>query len=99
MGGSLGWKNGTAHMNFSNRGKTTDVVSQTLTGVVDVREFAGDLADYIGETADYVATLTPVHKWNMVVGGSWKFNNHYNVALEAGIIGRKKISLGFLYNF
>ncbi len=73
--------------------------SQILTGVVDVREFAGDLADYIGETADYVATLTPVRKWNMVVGGSWKFNNHYNVALEAGIIGRKKISLGFLYNF
>ncbi len=73
--------------------------TQTLTGVVDVREFAGDLANIIGETADYTAMLTAVNKWNMVVGGSWRFNNHFNVALEAGFIGRKKISLGFLYSF
>jgi len=73
--------------------------TQTLTGVVNVREFAGDLADYLGEEADYVATLSAVNKWNMVVGGSVTFNKHYNLALEVGFIGRKKVALGFLYRF
>jgi hypothetical protein len=73
--------------------------TQTLTGIVNVREFMGDLADYLGEEAEYTATLKPVNKWNMVVGGSLAINNHYNVALEAGFIGRKKISLGFMYRF
>ena len=73
--------------------------TQTLTGVISVREFAGDLADYLGEEADYVATLTPVDKWNMVAGGSWSYNKHFNLAIEVGFIGRRKVSLGFLYLF
>ena len=73
--------------------------TQTLTGIVNVREFMGDLADYLGEEAEYTATLKPVNKWNMVIGGSMAINKHYNIALEAGFIGRKKISLGLLYRF
>ncbi len=73
--------------------------TQTLTGVVNVRDFAGDLADLLGEEADYVATLTPVNKWNMVIGGSLTLNKHYNLACEVGLIGRKKLSLGFVYRF
>ena len=73
--------------------------TQTLTGIVNVREILGDLADYLGEEAEYTAALTPVNKWNMVIGGSLAINKHYNIALEAGFIGRKKISLGILYRF
>ena len=73
--------------------------TQTLTGVVNVREILGNLADYLGEEAEYTATLKPVNRWNMVIGGSLAINKHYNVALEAGFIGRKNISLGILYRF
>lgn len=73
--------------------------SQTLTGKVNVRDIAGDLANYFGEKADYEAQLKPVNRWNMMVGGSWSINQHFNFALEVGFLDRKKLSLGFVYLF
>ncbi len=71
--------------------------SQTLTGVVNVREVAGDLANYIGEEAVYTAAINPVQRWNMAIGGTYSINYHFNVSLEVGFLGRKKLAFGFLY--
>jgi hypothetical protein len=71
--------------------------SQTLTGVVNVREVAGDLANYIGEEAVYTVEVSPVQRWNMALGGSYSINRHFDFAVEIGFIGRKKLALGFLY--
>jgi len=73
--------------------------SQTLSGEVNVREVAGDLANYIGEKAVYTVALSPVQRWNMAVGGSYTLNQHFNFALEFGFLGRKKLALGFMYRF
>ena len=73
--------------------------SQALSGKVNVRDVAGDLANYIGEEAYYEENLKPVNRWNMTVGGSWSINQHFNFALAVGFLQRKKISLGFLYRF
>lgn len=71
--------------------------SQTLTGVVNVRDVAGDLANYIGEKAVYTAAVSPVNRWNMTLGGSYTLNYHFNFALEVGFIDRKKFAIGFMY--
>ena len=73
--------------------------SQTLTGEVNVREVAGDLANYIGEKAIYTAAVSPTQKWNMSVGGSYSINRYFNFAVEVGFIGRQKLALGFMYRF
>ncbi len=73
--------------------------SQTLTGVVNVREVAGDLANYIGEEAIYTAAINPEARWNVSIGGSYTINYHFNFAVEIGFLQRQKLAIGFMYRF
>ncbi len=71
--------------------------NHTFKGELLVEDIAPELVALIGEKADYSGTVTSLHPWNFVFGGSWIFNDRHNFVLEAGFFERKQVS--FSYNF
>lgn len=50
-------------------------------------------------TVKYSINKIPAQTWNMLVGGQYQINKHFQVRAEGGFIGRKSILVSFNYRF
>ena len=50
-------------------------------------------------TVKYSINKIPGQAWNMLAGGQYQINKHFQVRAEGGFIGRKSILVSFNYRF
>lgn len=76
-----------------------------FTGELDVDDILPEIGDLpiveiiLGEKATYSGKLTPIQKWNAVVGGSITINKHHLIAVEAGYFKREQVSVFYGFRF
>lgn len=74
---------------------------QFFSGEIDVRDISKDLEPIIGRYVQYSGDIKAYdgQEWNFVLGGSWIFNKHSNLSLEAGVYPRYQATLSYNYSF
>ncbi|MBK3519418.1 hypothetical protein [Carboxylicivirga marina] len=76
-------------------------VEQAIVDQTNLTEFFEAIGNLEGEsTVNYGMDKAPKEEWNMLVGGQFQLNKHWQVRSEVGIIGdRKSFLASFNYRF
>jgi hypothetical protein len=72
---------------------------QSFGGILNVEEISPIVAIILGKEADYSGDIENNQQWNMLIGGAYFINQHHNLYLEIGFIGRKQASIGYGFRF
>ncbi len=74
---------------------------QFFSGEIDVRDISKDLEPIIGRYVQYSGDIKAYdgQEWNFVFGGSWIFNRHSSLTLEAAVYPRYQATLSYNYSF
>ena len=73
--------------------------NMTVTGSIPTAKISPELPDLFGETLQYSAKISPIGKWNMLIGGSWELTPHWLFLAEVGFIKRTQFIMGGNYRF
>jgi hypothetical protein len=81
---------GTMYLNFD----------MTVNGSIATSKISAELPDVLGaDSLDYSAKISPIGKWNMLIGGSWELTPHWLFLAEVGFIKRTQFIMGGSYRF
>ncbi len=71
-----------------------EIADKIFTPIIEnIAESGGD------GTVKYSINKIPAQEWNMLAGGQYQINKHFQLRAEAGFIGRKSILVSFNYRF
>ena len=71
-----------------------------VTGSIATDDISPGLGDLLeADTLSYSAKISPVGKWNMLIGGSWELTPHWLFLAEVGFIKRTQFIMGGIYRF
>lgn len=74
--------------------------NMTVNGSIATDDISPGLGDILGaDSLDYSAKISPVGKWNMLIGGSWEITPHWLFLMEVGFIKRTQFIMGGNYRF
>ena len=72
---------------------------QTFSGILNVEEISPIVAIILGKEADYSGDIENSQHWNMLIGAAYFINQHHNLFLELGFMGRQQALLGYGFRF